>query len=347
RGQIFGPVTGNVSPRSWARVRHAARSEPAFGSEKPWHQTSSPVRMRRRKRCFCASVPWWMSVGPTSPGPTPMSIMCGAPSAVYSSAKMNCSIGDAPRPPYSLGQWSPAHPPSNRRRCHWRANATFSAGSSGFLNPGIPQPGGRLATSQSCTSRRKRASASLGRKSRVLLSEPAERRVVEEARIQRYATVVGRLLPGSVHAGDRGPIGLDVLGELEAHGGAPEALGRCEIGRREAQHLVDVQQIALPRELAVPGAGPRHLIDPQLDLAVEVVLVLRYPLDHPELALGDARERRRPGDTLPVGVHVAGPAIAVVLDGAPAATRELMPLGLALVAVQVHQSVAFPLTPDP
>ena len=34
-----------------------ARSEPAAGSEKPWHHTSSPRRMRRRWRAFCSGVP--------------------------------------------------------------------------------------------------------------------------------------------------------------------------------------------------------------------------------------------------------------------------------------------------
>ena len=82
------------------------------GSEKPWHQTSSPVRIFGRKRRFCSSVPWWISVGPVSPGPTPMSIIGGAPSRVYSSANRNCSMGVAPRPPYSFGQCRPAQPPS-------------------------------------------------------------------------------------------------------------------------------------------------------------------------------------------------------------------------------------------
>ncbi|MCY1529272.1 hypothetical protein D9M68_644060 [compost metagenome] len=36
--QIFWPLTTNSSPSSTADVRRAARSEPASGSEYPWHQ---------------------------------------------------------------------------------------------------------------------------------------------------------------------------------------------------------------------------------------------------------------------------------------------------------------------
>src|SRR5215510_11523201 len=131
-----------------------------------------------------------MSVGPTSAGPTPMSIIGGAPTRVYSSAKRNCSTGVAPRPPYSRGQWSPAQPPSKRRRCHQRAKRTFSAGSSGFGCSGVPHPEGRFATSQSWTSRWKRASASVRRKSIAV--------VVDDGRPRRQAVANGPLIEGLV-----------------------------------------------------------------------------------------------------------------------------------------------------
>src|SRR2546422_10124531 len=51
------------------------------------------------------------------------------------------------------------------RPCHQRAKATFSAGSSSGRCAVVPQPTGRLATSHSCTSRRKRSSAGVSRKS--------------------------------------------------------------------------------------------------------------------------------------------------------------------------------------
>ena len=47
-----------------ARVCTPARSEPAAGSEKSWHQTSSAVSIGPRWRCFWSSEPCAMSVGP-------------------------------------------------------------------------------------------------------------------------------------------------------------------------------------------------------------------------------------------------------------------------------------------
>ena len=44
----FWPVTIHSSPCLTARVFSAARSEPASGSEKPWHQISSPVTIGAR-----------------------------------------------------------------------------------------------------------------------------------------------------------------------------------------------------------------------------------------------------------------------------------------------------------
>ena len=46
--QVFWPFTIQWSPSRTADVRSDARSEPAFGSEKPWHQMSSPRSMRGR-----------------------------------------------------------------------------------------------------------------------------------------------------------------------------------------------------------------------------------------------------------------------------------------------------------
>ena len=62
--QTFWPVTTQSSPSLTARVFSAARSEPASGSLKPWHQISSPDRIGSRKRSFCSSVPQSISVGP-------------------------------------------------------------------------------------------------------------------------------------------------------------------------------------------------------------------------------------------------------------------------------------------
>ena len=68
--QTFWPVTTQSSPSLTARVLSAARSEPASGSEKPWHQISSADRIGLRKRSFCSSVPHTISVGPPSSRPS-------------------------------------------------------------------------------------------------------------------------------------------------------------------------------------------------------------------------------------------------------------------------------------
>src|SRR5262249_27204612 len=70
--------------------------------------------------------------------------------------------------------------------------------------------------------------------------------------------------------------------------------------------LVDGEQLVLPSELAVPRSLEGYLVDEELELAVEVVLVPWGALDHPEATLGQAGGTgRRPGDALPVLVHVA------------------------------------------
>ena len=55
--QVFCPLMTQPSPSRSALVRSPARSEPAPGSEKPWHHQSRKSRMRGRKRAFCAGVP--------------------------------------------------------------------------------------------------------------------------------------------------------------------------------------------------------------------------------------------------------------------------------------------------
>ncbi len=82
--QTFWPVTTHSSPLRTARVFSEARSEPDPGSEKPWHQISSADRIGARKRCFCSSVPWAMTVGPPIARPSTLAI-CGAPARATSS----------------------------------------------------------------------------------------------------------------------------------------------------------------------------------------------------------------------------------------------------------------------
>ena len=55
--QVFWPSRTNHSPSLTPRVVMEARSLPAFGSDQPWDQRSSPDAIRGRKRSFCSSVP--------------------------------------------------------------------------------------------------------------------------------------------------------------------------------------------------------------------------------------------------------------------------------------------------
>ena len=53
----FWPVMRQPSPSGTARVRNDTRSVPASGSEKPWHQITSPEAMAARCLAFCSAVP--------------------------------------------------------------------------------------------------------------------------------------------------------------------------------------------------------------------------------------------------------------------------------------------------
>jgi hypothetical protein len=96
------------SPASSAVVRSEARSLPDPGSEYPWHQNSSALRIFGRKRVFCASVPKLMINGPTIPKPKTES--GGAPASSISSAKMKRRAASQPVPPSSAGQWGATQP---------------------------------------------------------------------------------------------------------------------------------------------------------------------------------------------------------------------------------------------
>ena len=109
--QIFWPVMRQPSPSGVARVLSAARSEPASGSLKPWHQITSPAAMADRCCCFCASVPNAMIAGPTQLRP----MYCaprGSWWAHISSRTTVWSHTDPPPPPYSVGQATVSRPSS-------------------------------------------------------------------------------------------------------------------------------------------------------------------------------------------------------------------------------------------
>jgi hypothetical protein len=105
--QTFWPLTMKWPFSRRALVRTAERSDPAPGSEKPWHQISSVERIFSRCFCFCASVPCAMIVGPAMP--RPMTPRCGGASArAISSRKIAWWLYGAEAPPYSFGHVSPA-----------------------------------------------------------------------------------------------------------------------------------------------------------------------------------------------------------------------------------------------
>ena len=67
--QTFWPLTIQSSPSRTARVRKLARSEPAEGSEKSWHQVMSPFSVGSIKRARCSSVPCLAMTGSAMPVP--------------------------------------------------------------------------------------------------------------------------------------------------------------------------------------------------------------------------------------------------------------------------------------
>src|SRR5262249_54240754 len=186
------------------------------------------------------------------------------------------------------------------------------------------------------TRRRRRASPRAPRPK--LLPEPIQRLIVEEVGLEREAPVVRGVGSWAVHPGNRRPVGLDALGALVRHGRSVPALLGVEVLTGEPHDLVDVEQITLPRELAVPRALPRLVVDPQLDLAVQIVLVLRHTLEHPEFPLRQTRRRRGPGDALPVLQHVADALVVVVEHRPPAPAGEGLALDLAGDAVRIDQT---------
>ena len=105
--QTFCPVTSHSPFDFTALVFSDARSEPDSGSENPWHQISSPVRIGLSQRSFCSSVPWWITTGPPMTMPSTFTGW-GARARAISSPKSACSTSVAPRPPYSFGHEKPA-----------------------------------------------------------------------------------------------------------------------------------------------------------------------------------------------------------------------------------------------
>src|SRR3954454_15733539 len=98
----FWPVTTHSPLSLTALVFSDARSEPDSGSEKPWHQISSAVRIGSREGSLWAWVPCVITTAPPITSPRTFA-GAGALARASSSLKIACSISVAPRPPYSFG----------------------------------------------------------------------------------------------------------------------------------------------------------------------------------------------------------------------------------------------------
>src|SRR5262245_14411274 len=123
----------NSSPLRVAVVRREARSEPASGSLKPWHQRSRPLMRPGRKRCWTASlacvvIPWTRY---------PRLGRGGAPAAASSSSRMTSNTAGRSWPPKREGQERPNKPASYRAVCHSACRAQYSSSVEETGRPGL------------------------------------------------------------------------------------------------------------------------------------------------------------------------------------------------------------------
>ena len=72
--QIFWPLTTKSSPSRTPRVATAARSDPAPGSEKPWHQITSLRSIGPMISACCSGVPIAMIVGARKVSPSTLTV---------------------------------------------------------------------------------------------------------------------------------------------------------------------------------------------------------------------------------------------------------------------------------
>ncbi len=123
----FCPVMTHSSPSRTARHARPARSEPAPGSLKSWHQESSPVNMGRSSRFFSASSPWVTMVGPAMVRPKKCRASGEPAPASRSAASMSFwMLGGRPRPPQPSGKCTHARP-----RSYWRPRTSVRLGRAG------------------------------------------------------------------------------------------------------------------------------------------------------------------------------------------------------------------------
>ena len=95
-------------------VRSEARSEPASGSEKPWHHQMSRFAVAGRKRSLSSWEPNWAITGPTMLALNASG--SGTQAIRISSAQIWRCSGVQSLPPHSTGQFGTASPASLRIR---------------------------------------------------------------------------------------------------------------------------------------------------------------------------------------------------------------------------------------
>ena len=170
----FWPVITHSSPSSTARVWMLARSDPALGSENPWHHSSSTDWIFGRNRRFCSSVPNWISVGANRPSPK-NETRAGALARAYSSLKITCCANGSARPPYSSGHDIPTQRSAPSTRSHSRRTSQPVSSAGPPPEPSAANSPVRCSASHARTSARKAASSVVSRKSmaaRTLLDRP-------------------------------------------------------------------------------------------------------------------------------------------------------------------------------
>src|SRR5579875_1322594 len=113
--QVFCPLTTYSSPSRIAVVFSEARSEPAFGSEKPCDHQMSAFAVGGRKRSLSARLPNVAITGPTIA--VLKTIGGGTCASVISSAQRWRCSGVQSWPPHSSGQCGTARPCALRMRC--------------------------------------------------------------------------------------------------------------------------------------------------------------------------------------------------------------------------------------
>ncbi len=152
---VFWPLITQSSPSLTALVVSDARSEPALGSEKPWHHQMSRFAVFGRNFSFISCEPKLAITGPI------MLALKASGGGTHASCISSCQMwrcnGVQSLPPHSTGQLGTAIPSSFRICCDWtmpslptwRPARIVSRSSSGILVVKMVRISSRKADSSS------------------------------------------------------------------------------------------------------------------------------------------------------------------------------------------------------